>query len=316
MNVRTRVQSAEEGTTRGLTTAANENREKDDWTYPAGSQREVPSLDEDWENRTHLLLSIQPRLEQEFAEGYEEDPFFKSRVVDVVLNQNTVVTPSRFQKGQQGLLYFVDANWNTRLCVPRSKISYILKWIHESPFESTHAGPRRLMSRLQELFYWPSMARDVDEFVTTCDVCQKVKVDRRKEVGALRPPHIPRRPFETVSLDVITGLPESGEEKFTAILVIVDKLTKFTTVIPTHNELDQKGFAKFFVERIANVFGLPEHIIADRDKRWTSAFWKSVVSRYGSVMALSSSHHPQTDGQTEVLNALIEQMLQVYIATD
>jgi hypothetical protein len=61
---------------------------------------------------------------------------------------------------------------------------------------------------------------------------------------------------------------------------------------------------------------MPERIISDRDKRWSTAFWRSVVMNYGSVLAMSSAHHPQTDGQTEILNATIEQMLRAYIAAD
>jgi hypothetical protein len=128
--------------------------------------------------------------------------------------------------------------------------------------------------------------------------------------------HIPLRPFATVSLDLITGLPPSGNEKYTAILVIVDKLIKYAIIIPTHNQLSQEGFAKLFVERVVNVYGLLERIVCDRDKRWATAFWRSVVAFYGGALALSSSHHPQTDGQMEVLNATIEQMLRAYIATD
>ncbi|GLB45097.1 hypothetical protein LshimejAT787_2000020 [Lyophyllum shimeji] len=135
-------------------------------------------------------------------------------------------------------------------------------------------------------------------------------------MGGLRPAHVPARPFATVSLDLITGLSPSGDLKYTAVLVIVDKLTKYALFIPTHEELSQEGFAKIFVERVANVYGLPERIIADRDRRWSTAFWRSVVESYGSVMALSSAHHPQTDGQMEVLNATIEQMLRAYVATD
>jgi hypothetical protein len=85
-------------------------------------------------------------------------------------------------------------------------------------------------------------------------------------MGRLRLAHIPPRPFTTISLDLITGLPLSGKEKFTAILGIVDKLTRFVVMIPTHTNLTQEGFIAFFVERVVNIFGMPEHIILDRDK--------------------------------------------------
>jgi hypothetical protein len=87
-------------------------------------------------------------------------------------------------------------------------------------------------------------------------------------------------------------------------------------MVATHNQLMQEGFTRIFVSRVANVYGLPECIICDLDKRWLTAFWRSVVSYYGSSLTLSSAHHPQTDGQTEVLNATTEQMLRAYIMED
>ena len=259
---------------------------------------------------------MDPKICKEFAEGYETDNFFAPRYIEVQPNEKTVISITHFQRGQDNLLYFVDASWKTRLCVPKSKINYVLQWIHESPYESAHAGPRRFLARLQELFYWPTMNKDAELYATTCDICQKIKTDHRAKMGALRPAHIPSRPFSTVSVDLITGLPASGEMGYTAILVIVDKLTKFAIIIPTHSTLTQEGFAELFVDRVVNVYGLPEVIISDRDRRWATVFWKSVVANYGSVMALSSAHHPQTDGQTEILNAMIEQMLRAYVSSD
>ena len=288
----------------------------DHWTYPTGSKPPSTTPDEEWSTRTQLLISVDPVIRGEFARGYEEDKFFAPRYIKVQPNEKTVISANHFQRGQDDLLYFIDANWRTRLCVPKTKVNYVLRWMHESPYESAHAGPRRFIARLLELFFWPSMNKDAETYATTCDVCQKVKTDHRAKMGALRPAHIPPRPFATVSMDMITGLPPSGEQNYTAILVIVDKLTKFAIIIPTHTTLSQEGFAKLFVERVVNVYGLPEVIISDRDKRWATIFWKSVVSNYGSVMALSSAHHPQTDGQTEILNATIEQMLRAYVSSD
>jgi hypothetical protein len=129
-----------------------------------------------------------------------------------------VLMPSHFQKGKDGLLYFVDADWKNRLCIHQLKIQFMLQWIHESLHESAHAGPFKFINCLRDLFFWTTLMKDVDEFASTCDVCQKIKVDHRQKMGGLRPAHIPPRPFATVSLDLITGLPPSGKEKFTAII--------------------------------------------------------------------------------------------------
>ena len=289
-------------------------QEDDHWTYPVGFEGKLTSPGEDWSRRSHLLVSMSDELISKFAEGYVKDSFFKSRYVDEVPNSNLVVTPSHFWKDPNGLLYYMDADWNSRLCVPKSMINYVLNWIHDSPYESAHAGALRFTSRLMEMFFWKTLIKDASDFADTCDVCQKIKADHRKKMGALRPAHIPARPFATVTLDLITGLPPSGKEGYTAVLVVVCKLTKFAIIIAAHDTLDRDGFARLFVERVVNIFGLPDRIIADRDKRWATDFWKSVVAYYGSNMALSSSHHPQTDGQTEILNATIEQMLRAYVA--
>ena len=103
------------------------------------------------------------------------------------------------------------------------------------------------------------MNKDAETYATTCDVCQKIKADHLAKMGALRPAHIPPRPFATVSMDMITGLPPSGEQGYTAILVIVDKLTKFAIIIPTHTTLSQEGFTKLFVERVVNMYVTGSH---------------------------------------------------------
>lgn len=290
---------------------------KDDhWTYPAGVKRPLGEPEERWDS-SHLLVALNEKTRRKFVAGYLKDTHFAKKYrVKEQSKPDTVLTPSRFQTGSNGLMYFIDVDWQARLCVPESLIGFVLKWIHDSPYESAHAGYRRLQSRLKELFYWPTMLRDAENFVETCDVCQKIKSDHSKKMGGLRPAHIPARPFETVSLDLITGLPPSGPENFTAILVVVCKLTKYGIALPTHDTMNKEEFAKVFVREVVSKYGLPRRIISDRDKRCTSDFWRSIVARYQSYMALSSAHHPQTDGQTENLNASIEVMLRAYVAND
>jgi hypothetical protein len=207
----------------------------DPWTYPPGVNPPQPEVETDFENRSHLLLSIEPELLRKFIEGYKSDAYFRNLYVEDMHSPNIVLTPSRFQKGSNGLLYFLDASWNLRLCVPRSMVPYILSLTHDSASESAHVGPRRFLARVKELFYWPLLARDTEGFTDSCDVCQKVKEDHRQSMGGLRPAHIPLWPFATVSMDLITGLPPSGPEKYTAILVIIDKLTKYTIIVPIYN---------------------------------------------------------------------------------
>ncbi|KAJ8495303.1 hypothetical protein ONZ45_g12913 [Pleurotus djamor] len=292
--------------------------EPDSWTYPLGVTPPL-SLEELERARPALLVSLRSDELESWRKAYEADYYFKGRVKtarEERLHPELLLTPARFQLSSLGLLYFLNADWEHKLCVPRSKVADILALVHESPEESAHAGARRFALRLKEHYYWPTLVKDATEFARSCDVCQKIKVDRRGPMGGLRPAHIPLRPYETVSMDLITGLPPSGEEKFSAVLVIVDKLTKYALFTPTYDSLDQVGFAKLFIAKVINVFGLPSRIICDRDKRWMSGFWKTIMNRYNSRLAVSSAHHPQTDGQTENLNATIEMMLRGYVQDD
>jgi hypothetical protein len=115
-------------------------------------------------------------------------------------------------------------------------------------------------------------------------------------------------------MDFITGLPESNGK--TAILVVVDKLTKFATFIPTTSEVTAETTARLLFQRVFRLFGLPTEIVSDRDPRFTSNFWKALASHYNTRLAMSTARHPQTDGQTEVLNQTLETMLRAYVAND
>ena len=183
--------------------------DKDYWTFPKGVQvKDDDDLGERVEEaRAHLLLHIDPALLKQFKEGYERDAYFRERYAESADSPSKALTPSHFRKSANGLLYFFNADWEARLCVPRSMVNFVLTWIHEARDESAHGGPKRSLERLRSLFFWPDLRKDAIAFVRTCDVCQKIKADHTRAMGGLRPAHIPRRPFSTISLDLITGLP-------------------------------------------------------------------------------------------------------------
>ena len=112
--------------------------EIDQWSYRLDAQPE--GKEEEWESRAHLLVALSPEVIDNFVKGYEEDPFFKQYYVEEIPNPHIAITPSHFRKGSNGLLYFIDARWETRLCVPRSQIQFVLDWIHEAPHEAAHGG--------------------------------------------------------------------------------------------------------------------------------------------------------------------------------
>ena len=102
----------------------------------------------------------------------------------------------------------------------------------------------------------------------------------------------------------------SNHDSWTAlILVVVNKLMKYTHFIATTSEVTALEVASLLFKRVVKHFGLPTRLIGDRDPRWTSDIWKALAHLFGTRLALSTSKHPQTDGQTEVMNQHLETML-------
>lgn len=282
----------------------------------SGTRDEDPfEMKRSWEESNELppvLVHLSPAKANEFIEGYKKDPHLKARWNDKANEPDSWYQGKRFFKTSDGLLFFRDADYQPRLCVPAAMRNEVLKTMHESPFESAHAGFERTWAKLSRLFYWYRMRKDVKKFCQTCDVCQKVKPRNFTKYGRLLPHYIPARPFESISMDLITGLPMS--DGFNAVWVAVDRLSKFALFVPTTTGLDTQGFASLFVKHVAARFGIPESIVTDRDPRWTHDFWLQVSKLLKTEMWLSSSHHPQHDGQTEVVNKQLETMLRAYVS--
>ncbi len=122
-----------------------------------------------------------------------------------------------------------------------------------------HLGVDKTLAAMQQLFYWPNMVDDVRLYIKTCERCQKNKPSNLKKAGLLTPLPIADNPFESVSLDFITELPET-QRGHDALLVVVDRLSRLTTLIPSAAEA-----AALFYENVFVHFGMPTSIISDRD---------------------------------------------------
>jgi hypothetical protein len=261
-----------------------------------------------------LHVYIDDKAINQFVEGYKTDKDFSTLLERTTKEKGSDAKMRAYRRSSNGLLYFEDADHNLRLCVPRTERNAILKEVHDGAHESAHAGWERTLSSLRERFYWPEMRKDATEYVRTCDPCQKIKHDRGAGQGYLHPLEIPVNPFDTITLDLITGLPTSHAKD--AVLVVVDKLTKFAHFIATTSEITASETAILLFRRIVKLFGLPQRIVGDRDPRWTSAVWKVLSQLLKTRLALSTSRHPQTDGQTEVMNQHLETMLRAYVQAD
>src|SRR5205807_9973954 len=148
------------------------------------------------------------------------------------------------------------------------------------------------------------------EYVRSCDSCQRNKATRHKKYGLLDPLDIPNRPWEDISMDFIVGLPESGGQ--TKIWVIVDRFSKMAHFIPLSTDTPIKEIANIFLREVWYLHGLPSSIVSDRDSHFQSHFWLALMDSMTVDIRLSTAFHPQTEGQTERVNQVLEQYLRCY----
>jgi hypothetical protein len=186
----------------------------------------------------------------------------------------------------------------------------ILRQCHDSP-TAGHFGQAKTFELVTRDFYWPRLRRFVRRYVSTCDACARAKAPRRKPHGFLVPLPVPSRPWASISMDFIVGLPASPSGN-DAILVTVDRFTKMAHFIPTKTTATAPETAQLFLWNICRLHGLPSDIVSDRDKIFTSGFWRELLACMDVKPNLSTAFHPQTDGQTERVNQVLEQYLRVF----
>ncbi|KAG8483164.1 hypothetical protein CXB51_022137 [Gossypium anomalum] len=189
---------------------------------------------------------------------------------------------SEFGLNDEGVLCF-----RGRICVPRDSDlrQSILREAHGG-LCAMHPGGNKLYHDLRELYWWPGLKREVTEFVGKCLTCQQVKAEHQLPSGLLQPVKIPLWKWERVTMDFVSGLPLTPSKK--------DSIWKL---------------AKLYVAEIVRLHGVPVSIISDRDPRFTSRFWQKLHEALGTRLNFSTTFHPQTDGQSERVIQILEDML-------
>ncbi|RAL65789.1 hypothetical protein DID88_005454 [Monilinia fructigena] len=180
-----------------------------------------------------------------------------------------------------------------------------------------HQGIARTFARIREISYFPRMRTIVEEVVGNCDTCIRNKSSRHAPYGQLQTPDMPSQPWKSITWDFVVKLPLSKDPttgiEYDAILNVVDRLTKFAYMIPFKETWDAEQLAYVFLRGIVSIHGVPDEIISDRDKLFTSKFWTTLLALMGIKRKLSTSFHPQTDGQTERTNQTMEAYLRCYV---
>ena len=159
-----------------------------------------------------------------------------------------------------------------------------------------------MLATLKRYFWWPRVGRQVERYVLSCPTCQLMKptpIDT--ELYRHNPP---QRPWDVVSMDLIVSLPFS--KGYDSVLVFVDRFSKMVHLVPTVQTVTAEEVAMIYLNSVFKLHGLSSKLISDRDPRFTSKFWQTLFKELGTSLNLSTGYHPQTDGQTERLNQVLE----------
>jgi hypothetical protein len=152
------------------------------------------------------------------------------------------------------------------------------------------------------------MKREIAKYVSECDTCQRVKASHLKVAGTLQPLPIPSCKWEDISMDFIVVLPNTSQ-KHDSMWVIVDRHTKMAYFIPVHTTYTAKKYAEIYLDRIISLREVPKTIISDHGAQFVARFWEHLQATLGTKLVRSSAYHPQTDGQIERVNQILEDML-------
>lgn len=210
----------------------------------------------------------------------------------------------------EGLIY-----WRERLFIPPDDEvrTQILYRTHSSG-PGGHPGRVKTIELVSRTYWWPRMTLDIAEYVKACELCIRVKSSRLAPPGFLQPLPVPFQAWSDISVDYITPFPicERNGVKYKHILVVVCRLTKMRHFIPVAS-LSTEELVNVFVSRVYALHGCPKNIVSDRGTQFVSEFWRQLSKRLGITLCPSSAYHPQTDGQTERLNAILETYLRAFM---
>jgi hypothetical protein len=245
------------------------------------------------------LCSIPGHEASEWPQLYQQDPDFTTTYQ--LLGTGTTVTDFHIQ---DGLLCHLG-----HLCVPTRERAKMIWEAHYSRVAG-HFGIEKTVVVLQKHFYWPKLRQDVNKYIRSCTSCAISKPTIKKQ-GLYTPLPIPEKPWESISMDYMSGL-SSTKQGNDCVFVVVDQFSKMAILTACKKNVTVTDTAKIFFERVWVHFGIPQTIISDRDNRFLNTFWSSLWSLLDTKLTKSTSFHPQTDGQTEVINQMIVHILHMY----
>ncbi|MCO5605435.1 hypothetical protein L7F22_059637 [Adiantum nelumboides] len=240
------------------------------------------------------------------------DPEYQDLACRIQNSEETkeISKPTKEYSLQGGFLYYEQ-----RLCVPKDPTlkKTILFKAHDSPI-SGHLGYAKTLNAIRKSYFLPGIKGDILRYVKQCLSCQRIKAERFKLPGQLKPLDISQMKWECINMDFVTGLPTVAG--YVSVYVVVDMLTKVAHLMPVKTTYTASDISRVFIKEIFRLHGLPKRIVSDRDAKFTSKFWTSLFQAIGTQLCFSTAYHSQTDGQIERVNQVIEDILRAYCSQE
>ncbi|GMF62176.1 unnamed protein product [Phytophthora fragariaefolia] len=264
-----------------------------------------------------VLSPVLP-LRQRITDAYDDDAFYagiirylRDPTADALatLTRPTRDTITRYDLDGDLLTYAIDTIDTPRVIPADDGLRARLVHEYHDPPAGGHLGREKTFATISRDFFWPRMYKWIRKWVRSCGGCQRVKPAASKQ-APLRPLPVATSAWRSISMDFIFGLPRDAHGR-TGILVFVDRFSKMVHLAPVAAEVIADASAELFLDLVFQ-HGLPESIVSDRDPRFTSAFWTRLVALLGTRLLMSTAAHPETDGQKERVNRVLEDVLHSY----
>ncbi|GMF28856.1 unnamed protein product [Phytophthora fragariaefolia] len=265
-------------------------------------------------------VSAEMALRDEIVAAYADDGVYANILAYLLspsdetlgaLSRNTRNQIDRYHLGGDLLCYNIDRFDAPRVVVPNGDNlrARIIHEFHDSPM-GAHLGRVKIFAAVSRDFYWPRMYKWIRKWVRTCETCQRVKPSKASQ-APLHPLPIATEAWSSVSMDFVFGLPTDADGR-NGVLVSVDRFTKMMHLTPVSDTVTAAKSAAHFVDCVFRHHGLPESTVSDRDPRFTSAFWTALFQLLGTKLSMSTAAHPETGGQTERVNRVLEDVIRSY----
>lgn len=247
-----------------------------------------------------------PLTRSEILEEQRTDDFCQTILATQVSEDKTW-----FFEDEDGVLCRRDPRQEEQIQVvlPLSLRARVLRLAHHSPLAG-HPGQTRLHKRVRRSYYWPQMAADVAATVRNCVSCAKNRLRLSKQANPMQ--LFPAEtPLESVAIDILGPLPKS-KRKYEFILVIADRFTKLTQIVPLR-KITALDVAKAFAEHWVFKYGAPVTLLSDNESQFVARFFQQVCRILQVNNIFTTAYHPQTNGQVERFNRSLCSMLRCYV---